>query len=290
MSGVFISYRRDDCAGHAGRLYDRLSARFGKDQIFLDTDAIHLGDDFARVIRGRISSCDALIALIGPGWKSSIDGKGGNRLDDPNDFVRIEIGAALEQGARVIPVLIEGTTLPQAEELPPELSRLIQHQALELNHAEFDHDVAWLIQVLEKEVFKRRTKTSRIVKLLMALLLAVAATTGLWWYQKPHFETLDGRWRGQPHPSGQVPYSISFRFESAGGKLLGTVSYPTGDGRIENGEVKDGKVYFVTRHVPQFMDAEAEIRFEGTIRHDIIEFIMQHQGGTTRFTAARESN
>src|SRR5690349_16730006 len=95
MSGIFISYRRDDSAGHAGRIYDRLVGQFGAEQVFMDVDTIAPGQDFTRVLAERTRSCSALIAIIGKQWLSSRDSSGRRRLDDPRDYVRMEISEAL---------------------------------------------------------------------------------------------------------------------------------------------------------------------------------------------------
>jgi TIR domain-containing protein len=92
---IFISYRREETAYPAAWLYDRLAARFADDQVFKDVDSIELGDDFVEVITGAVGSCDVLLALIGDRWLTVTDEDGQRRLDDPNDFVRVEIEAAL---------------------------------------------------------------------------------------------------------------------------------------------------------------------------------------------------
>jgi TIR domain len=97
-SRVFISYRRQESSGLAGRLYDWLAARFGNDQVFMDVDTIALGVDFAEVITQAVSTCQVLLAVIGPRWLDLTDENGQRRLDDPNDIVRLEIAAALERG------------------------------------------------------------------------------------------------------------------------------------------------------------------------------------------------
>ena len=95
MSGIFISYRRDDSSGHAGRLYDHLSAHFGPDKLFMDVDTIEPGMDFVEVIEQAVGSCEVLIEVIGNEWLDAIDDAGRRRLDKPEDYVRLEIKAAL---------------------------------------------------------------------------------------------------------------------------------------------------------------------------------------------------
>ena len=107
MSGqIFISYRRDDASYPAGRLYDRLSTRFSHNQIFMDVDTIEPGIDFVKALEESVAACDVLIAVIGGRWLISSDEKGRPRLDNPKDFVRVEIATALKRGIRVIPVLV----------------------------------------------------------------------------------------------------------------------------------------------------------------------------------------
>jgi TIR domain len=106
--GVVISYRRQETSGMAGRLYDRLAARFGDDQVVMDLDTIALGVDFAEVITQAVGTCQVLLASIGPRWLTATDEGGRRRLDDPDDIVRLEIAAALERDIRVIPILSRG--------------------------------------------------------------------------------------------------------------------------------------------------------------------------------------
>ena len=153
---IFISYRREETAYPAGWLYDRLAARFADDQVFKDVDSIELGDDFVEVISSAVGSCDVLLALIGDRWLTITDEDGQRRLDDPNDFVRVEIEAALTRNVRVIPILVEGARMPRATELPPSLAMLVRRQALELHPARFDFDTGRLLRVLERTLAEVR--------------------------------------------------------------------------------------------------------------------------------------
>jgi hypothetical protein len=114
---IFISYRRDETAYPAGWLFDRLAEHFGHAQVFKDVDSIELGDDFVQVITRAVGSCDVLLALIGDEWLTITDEHGRRRLDDPNDFVRLEIEAALRRNVRIIPILVDGARMPDAGEL-----------------------------------------------------------------------------------------------------------------------------------------------------------------------------
>ncbi|MBK9327121.1 MAG: TIR domain-containing protein [Hydrogenophilales bacterium] len=150
MSGIFISYRREDAAGHAGRLFDRLKARFGKSAVFMDVEGIDAGIDFVETIDDAVSTCDVLLAVIGRGWLDARDDHGARRLDNPQDFVRLETGAALSRRIRVIPVLVEGVAMPPADALPEALQPLARRQAVELRDSRWEADVENLIQKLEQ--------------------------------------------------------------------------------------------------------------------------------------------
>lgn len=148
--GIFISYRRADASGHAGRLFDRLAAHFGKDAVFMDVEGIEAGVDFVDVIGEAVGSCAVLLAVMGRNWLSSADEQGRRRLEDPQDFIRLEIGNALARKVRVVPVLVEGAQMPAAEQLPEELRPLTRRQALELRDNRWDSDVESLIAVIER--------------------------------------------------------------------------------------------------------------------------------------------
>jgi len=148
---IFLSYRREETGWAAGRLFDRLSHRFGRGQIFKDVDAIQLGDDFVEVITSAVASCDVLLALIGDRWLTITDRDGHRRLDDDTDFVRLEIEAALTRNVRVIPILVQGARMPSAAELPTSMAKLVRRQALNLNpDQEFEAGVERLFKALDK--------------------------------------------------------------------------------------------------------------------------------------------
>jgi WD40 repeat protein len=147
---IFISYRREDTAFPAGWLFDRLAGQFGENQIFKDVDSIQLGDDFVEVITTAVGSCDVLLALIGDRWLAITDEQGRRRLDNPDDFVRLEIETALARDIRVIPVLVGGARMPQAHQLPASLARLGRRNALNLSPDRFSSDIDPLLKVLER--------------------------------------------------------------------------------------------------------------------------------------------
>jgi TIR domain len=149
LGRIFISYRREETAYPAGWLFDRLVHHFDG-QVFKDVDSIQPGDDFVDVITTAVASCDVLLALIGVDWLTITDEHGRRRLDNPDDFVRLEIEAALTRGVRVIPILINGARMPRAHEVPDSLAKLVRRQALELSPARFDSDINRLFRVLDK--------------------------------------------------------------------------------------------------------------------------------------------
>jgi ABC-type amino acid transport substrate-binding protein len=159
---IFISYRREEAAYPAGWLYDRLADHFGGSQVFKDVDSIDLGDDFVEVISRAVARCDVLLAVIGQEWLTITDEHGRRRLDSPDDFVRLEIEAALSRRVRVIPILVDGATMPRAEELPGSLAGLVRRQALELSPARFDTDTSRLLKVLDRTLEEVRTEQFRV--------------------------------------------------------------------------------------------------------------------------------
>lgn len=145
---LFISYRREDSVAYAGRLYDHLSEHFGADRVFMDIGQIAPGDDFVAILDARIKASDVVIALISREWLTAHNEQG-RRLDQPDDFVRYELAAALKQGKRLIPVLVGGATMPDAKELPAAIGALARHQAHELDDTRFQFDLDALIRSIE---------------------------------------------------------------------------------------------------------------------------------------------
>lgn len=151
MSGrIFISYRRSDSEAYAGRLSDHLTNHFGQDNVFMDISGIELGVDFVEKIEEAVSSCDVLLAVIGPTWTTVTDVDGNLRLSNPNDFVRLEVLTALNRNIRVIPLLVQGARMPSEKELPKELAPLARRNGMEIEHSSFTPDVNSLIAKLEK--------------------------------------------------------------------------------------------------------------------------------------------
>ena len=152
---IVLNYRRDDSPGHAGRLYEALALRFGAEHVFTGIDNLEPGVDFLQVIEVAIDSCDAFLALIGPRWLDTSDAQGRRRLEYPDDFVRLEIEAALGRNVRVIPVLLQDAKMPRSEELPRSLAPLTQLDAHDLSDGSWPSDVGRLIQTLEGQAGAR---------------------------------------------------------------------------------------------------------------------------------------
>jgi uncharacterized protein (DUF2141 family) len=150
MSKVFISYRRQDTKWMARALKDRLCDELGKDQVFMDVDSIDLGTDFVDAIETAVSQVDVVIALIGKQWLSMEDDRGRRRLDNSNDFVRVEIATALKRDIRLVPLLERGAVMPDADDLPDDLKPLARRNALEISDVGFSEDVARLITSLRR--------------------------------------------------------------------------------------------------------------------------------------------
>ena len=148
MSKIFLSYRRQDSAGVAGRIYDRLRAHFGSDAVFMDIDSIPFGEDFREHIDAAVGQCDVVLAVIGTKWAGETDAH--RRLDDPRDFVRIELESALHRNLPVIPILIDHARMPGEADLPPSLARLAFRNAIDVDQGrDFHPHVDRLIRGIE---------------------------------------------------------------------------------------------------------------------------------------------
>lgn len=147
---IFLNYRRSDTEDAAGRLFDALCLRFGDNHVFRDIEDIEPGVDFDAVVHEAVGKCDVLLAVIGPSWLTVADKQGRRRLDNPADYVRIELQVALQREILVVPVLVHEAEMPREEDLPDGLKRLARRQALELSPSRWKYDVGRLIEVLEK--------------------------------------------------------------------------------------------------------------------------------------------
>jgi len=147
---IFISYRREDSAGYAQAIYGRLTQKFSEHRVFMDVDTIEPGVDFVRTIEQAVEKCDVLIALVGNRWLESKGGAEGPRLNNPEDFVRVEIATALSRDIRVIPVLLDGTPMPAEALLPPPLKLFARRNAIEIGNSRFSSDIERLTTAIDK--------------------------------------------------------------------------------------------------------------------------------------------
>jgi hypothetical protein len=158
---IFINYRRDDSIGTAGRLHDRLAEKFGQQNIFMDIDSIPAGVDFVADLNSQVAACRVFLAVIGPNWLEAKDESGARRFDNPNDFVTIEIAAALARDIRVIPVLIDNARMPNADKLPDPIKPLVRRNAVEVRNSQFGRDAETLIARMREALGKDAAKPSR---------------------------------------------------------------------------------------------------------------------------------
>jgi hypothetical protein len=223
MRAIFISYRREDAEGQAGRLFNDLVKQFGKQSVFMDVAAIEPGRDFRKIIDQHVASCGVLLALIGKNWVDARDQTGRRRLDDPLDFVRFETAAALKRDIPVIPVLVHGAAMPRADQLPPDLAELAFRNAIELTHARWNSDLTVLVEALSRSVTasqadagdrgksaptppsptpQRPIQRSVVMAVAVgAVLVSLAAGVSLL-YEKPSAPQLQWRTAEFPPPNG----------------------------------------------------------------------------------------
>ena len=150
MTGIYISYRRDDSLAVAGRLCDDLADAFGRERVSMDFDDMPPGEDFSSYMERKLRETTVLLVLIGPRWLAVTDAEGTRRIDSTDDFVRFEIATALHVGMPVVPVLVDDTPFPQAEQLPGDLGALITRQGINLSSDRWRADVARLVVQLER--------------------------------------------------------------------------------------------------------------------------------------------
>ncbi len=267
MSGIFISYRREDSAGYTGRLYDHLSRHFGRERVFMDIDAISPGQDFTAVINRNVTACDALIAVIGKSWLTCKDAQGRRRVDDPQDFVRIEVAAALDRRISVIPVLVGGAGMPREQDLPDAIALLARRQAIEISDTRFQQDCQRLIAVLDNLVTGVEGGTHKDAG-VHTPVRKMEDISGQWVAEDPGL-SFDGHC-----------YPMRFTFKVLGTRVLGTMAYHiTGETKIVDGRIEGDSLSFTTTHA-YVLGADSEghpytFEFLGRISGDKIAFVRQ---------------
>ena len=285
MASIFISYRREDSAGYAGRIFDTLSERFGKDEVFMDVDDIKAGQDFYQVIQETESRCDVLLAIIGKNWLTAKGADGRSRLSDPNDFVRLEIVAGLRGGEhgkpRVIPVLVGGATMQRAEDLPEELAGLSRIEALSIEDARFHQDIAQLIEAIRPAAsgFSLRGWLIAAVALLVMILIPFANR-----WRAGSSSNIDGTWQASVKYGWGDTHNERFQFETSGRSVTGTASYlgaGRGDRGILDGKIAGNRISFMTKSYATVDDKTYEEKhfYTGLISSDKIQFSLQTDSG-----------
>jgi hypothetical protein len=297
MSQFFLSYRRDDSAGFAGRLADRLEAAFGAGSVFRDVDDIRPGEDFQTAIHDQLAAVDAVLVMIGPRWLDART-SAGRRLDDAADFVRLEIATALDSGKPVIPVLVGGALMPAEADLPAPLAGLARRQAVVLSDGGWQGDVSRLIASLgpgEAAVASPAGKPRRWIMGAVAALLGLILIAWLipnWRATAPEPPVVEkkpadiaGRWNAKvKYPWGDEHDEV-FEFKHLGGKLHGTASYLTGRLSIEQASLEGEWLRFVTRSQEMLGSdqpwKEVTHRYTGQVTPEGIRFTLESGGGYT---------
>lgn len=302
---VFISYRRDDSAGHTGRLYDSLEARFGGDNLFHDHSDIDSGQNFVTVIQDAVQASDVLLAVIGREWLTCTAG-GGRRLDDPGDLVRTEICTALERGIPVVPVLVDKAIPVSAASLPAPLRPLATLDAHELTDERWTYDVGRLIAAMEKladaPARPPQRRLALVASLVAAAVIAVSAFV-MWPRSGPASSTaapvplvLAGDWSAEVAYEWGAKHTERFALTVDGTEVLGTASFLGVPRGIVTGTLEGDRVSFETKTQEVSGDwsqpRDLVHRYRGRVDGDTIIFSMQTQGGSAQapvqFTARRQ--
>lgn len=231
---IFINYRRADTRWAASRLYDGLSRQIGADQLFMDVDSIPPGADFVEYLNAYVDRSSAIVVLIGPHWLDLRDESGLRRIEDPDDFVNIEISRALERDVMVIPVLVDDARMPSEPDLPDGLKGLARRQAVRLDHETYGQDMRRLMHALGQEVKARNPRSPRprvrsLVLLTMATMVVAFAAIGL-------FPVASSSFSGRPETLSQnTSRALTGVWSSDYGDINWSptgASYASGKGRI----------------------------------------------------------
>ena len=307
MAGFFLSYRRDDSAGFAGRLADDLEAAFGAGTVFRDVDDIRPGQDFVQAIESHMKAVDVVLVMIGPRWLAT-GTDGTRRLDDPHDFVRQEIMAALGSGRPVVPLLVGGASMPTQANVPIAMAGLARRQAVVLSDAGWRGDVERLVKSLwellpgpaipmginqpESQPWSRNLLPILIGFAAMAVLVgavimlqkpstvSVAPSPAV--VAKPTIE-VTGRWTATVKYDWGDQLDEVFEFKYLGSSLHGTATYLKGRLTIEQVTLDGEWIRFVTRSQEMLGSdqpwKEVIHRYVGRIADNTIQFTLETIGG-----------
>lgn len=302
MPGVFISYRRDDQAGFAGRLGDVLATTFGEENVFRDIEDIHPGEDFVAAIERNLAAVDVVLVVIGPAWLTA-SRNGVRRLDEPDDFVRREIEAALASGKAVLPVLVGGASMPDGKALPPTIAALSRRQSFVLSDTGWTSDVARLVETIQRFVPRSRRGLSQRRWLLVAAALAVVAVgLKIFWpvgssggSQQASADVvskLSGRWTASVKYDWGAEYAESFDLRWENGEVRGSAGYLGLARTIEQGRVVSETLEFVTHTEDALGDGQrlrVTHRYRGVLKGDQLDFVLDSSGGYSTHPAVEFS-
>jgi len=280
---IFISYRREDSAGYTRAIYDRLVQHFSEERVFMDVDAIEPGLPFDEAIDRALEQCEVLLVVIGRRWLSPQSDLG-RRINNPKDYVRREIAAALSRNIRVIPVLIDGAGMPGEEDLPEPLRALSRRNALEISNSRFATDTETLIQTVRKALGEAGVRDSLLALLRRrsvlywlagGLAIGLIAAVGYLYFQPqqqgpavqpPATEStapapntsreltpevrpdINGNWEADvTYDWPNARYVEKFDFRGTGDEVYGTASFLGGKKQILEGSIKKDGLRFITR-------------------------------------------
>ncbi|MEK8033299.1 toll/interleukin-1 receptor domain-containing protein [Ideonella sp. DXS29W] len=280
---VFISYRRDDAAGYARAIASELSRRWGADRVFIDVDDIGAGQGFAQVIGQAVDTASILLVLIGRRWRGEREGQA-PRVQDPGDFVRLEVAAGLQRGMTVIPLLLDGAAMPPGADLPPDIQALSSLQALELGNSRFAADVERLVAVVGERLGSSPVQPGRRGWIVAAAgALGAALLAGGWWARSRSVArpAIDGDWVAELRYAWEpAPRTERFHFTGEGRQLAGTASFLGVPRGLVEGEVDERLVRFATR-TAEMGGAEMTHRYQGRLDDDgVLRLMMQTEGGS----------
>ena len=321
---IFISYRRDDTAGYARALYDRLVQHFSPERVFMDVDAIEPGLPFDEAIQRALDRCEILLVVIGKRWLEAPAGKA-PRISDPGDFVRLEITAALARDIRVIPLLLDGAPMPTAADLPEPLQALARRNALEVSNSRFQADAERLVATIRKalgESDETAVREGGAIKtwrywfvggLTVALIgvmihfygslqtqrspnIAKTPSASSLQDQRP---AINGTWEAEvTYDWPNARYVEKFDFRGEGGEVYGTASFLGKKRAIREGRIEKGRLRFITR-TRELLGGDSQNpedvvhRYRGKFLENGIKFVMHTEGGYSEhipieFTAKRQ--
>ncbi len=323
MPHLFLSYRRDDSAGFAGRLADAMEAEFGAGSVFRDVDDIRPGEDFIQAIESHLREVGAVLVMIGPHWlAASADGR--RRLDAPDDFVRQEIQAALASGKPLIPLLVGGATMPAEADLPAAIAGLTRRQAVVLSDSGWRGEVERLVANLrtllpDQGVIEgpdvgankgdRQPKPRHVRMILAGLAVIIVSLVVFAALRSPEPPTpstppaasrptvdIAGRWTARVKYDWGDQHDEAFEFKYLGKTLHGTATYQTGRLTIEQAKLEGNWLSFITRSQEMLGSdtpwKEVTHRYTGQVTPEGIRFTLESGGGYSihppvEFTARR---